>query len=185
MKGNLVSLLIRFGCTATIAGVTLVGAQAQDVVINELNLITGPDVGQFVELYGDPGTSLDGHSLVLVKSTPEGGNFIPETQAVVDLGGMSLDDEGFSLIEGNNWQNNVVAVVLAASPATAFELGSSPTFGGLVDAVLYGSLGVTHPQMSPLVDLVSPGTTETINESNAGEFAGRRFVEGSGRRRGV
>ena len=172
MKGNLVSLLIRFGCTATIAAMTLVGAQAQDVVINELNLITGPDVGQFVELYGDPGTSLDGHSLVLVKSTPEGGNFIPETQAVVDLGGMSLDDEGFSLIEGNNWQNNVVAVVLAASPATAFELGSSPTFGGLVDAVLYGSLGVTHPQMSPLVDLVSPGTTETINESNAGEFAG-------------
>ena len=58
---------------------------------------------------------------------------------------MSLDDEGFSLIEGNNWQNNVVAVVLAASPATAFELGSSPTFGGLVDAVLYGSVGGHAP----------------------------------------
>ena len=71
MKGKLVSLLTRFGCTATIAGVTLVGAQAQDVVINELNLITGPNVGQFVELHGDPGTSLEGHSLVLVKSTFE------------------------------------------------------------------------------------------------------------------
>ena len=90
----------------------------------------------------------------------------------MDLGGASLDDEGFFLIEGNSWQNNVVAVVLAASPATAFELGSSPTFGGLVDAVFTEVLGVTHPQMSPLVDLVSPGTTETINESNAGEFAG-------------
>ena len=78
MKGKLVSLLIRFGCTATIAGVTLVGAQAQDVVINELNLITGPDVGQFVELYGDPGTSLDGHSLVLVKSTPRAETSFPK-----------------------------------------------------------------------------------------------------------
>ena len=86
MKGNLVSLLIRFGCTATIAAMTLVGAQAQDVVINELNLITGPDVGQFVELYGDPGTSLDGHSLVLVKSTPEGGNFMSRGASRCGLG---------------------------------------------------------------------------------------------------
>ena len=173
MKGKLVSLLIRFGCTATIAGVTLVGAQAQDVVINELNLITGPDVGQFVELHGDPGTSLDGHSLVLVKSTFESANnFVPETQAVVDLGGVSLNDEGFFLIEGAGWQSNVVAVVLAASPGTTFELGTSPTFGGVLDAVLYGSVGVTHPQMSPLVGLVSPDATETVNEASAGESAG-------------
>ena len=173
MKGNLVSLLTRFGCTATIAGVTLVGAQAQDVVINELNLITGPNVGQFVELYGDPGTSLEGHSLVLVKSTFDSPNvFVPETQAVLDLGGTTLDDEGFLLVEGAGWQNNVVAVVLVASPATAFELGTAPTFGGVADAVLYGSVGVTHPQMSPLAALVSPNATETINESNAGEAAG-------------
>ena len=143
------------------------------MVINELNLITGPDVGQFVELHGDPGTSLEGHSLVVVKSTFESAdNYVPETQAVVDLGGMSLNDEGFFLVEGANWQTNVVAVVLAASPATAFELGASPTFGGVVDAVLYGSVGVTHPQMSPLVSLVSPDATETVNESNAGESAG-------------
>ena len=173
MKGNLVSLLIRFGCTATIAAMTLVGAQAQDVVINELNLITGPDVGQFVELYGDPGTSLDGLSLVLVKSTFESSNnYVPEVQAVVGLGGASLDDEGFFLIEGADWQNNVVAVVLAASPSSAFELGSSPVFEGVVDAVLYGSLAVTHPQMSPLVNLVSPDAMETINESSSGADAG-------------
>ena len=173
MKGKLVSLFTRLGCAATIAGMTLVEAQAQDVVINELNLVTGPNVGQFIELYGDAGTNLDGHSLVLVKSTFEStNNFVPETQAVVDLGGTLLDDEGFLLIEGTSWQSNVVAVVLASSPAAAFELGSSPTFEGVLDAVLYGGVGVTHPQMSPLVALVSPDATETINEATAGEFAG-------------
>ena len=48
MKGKLVSLFTRLGCAATIAGMTLVEAQAQDVVINELNLVTGPNVGQFI-----------------------------------------------------------------------------------------------------------------------------------------
>ena len=51
---------------------------AQDVVINELNLITGPNSGQFVELFGDEGTNLDDHSLVLLKSATSGGNFTPE-----------------------------------------------------------------------------------------------------------
>ena len=114
-----------------------------------------------------------------MKSTFEStNNFVPETQAVVDLGGTLLDDEGFLLIEGTSWQSNVVAVVLASSPAAAFELGSSPTFEGVLDAVLYGGVGVTHPQMSPLVALVSPDATETINEATAGEFAGGRRPAG-------
>ena len=147
-------------------------AQDQNLVINELNLITGPDVGQFVELYGDPGTSLDGHSLVLVKSTFDANGSVPETQSVVDLGGASLDDDGFFLIEGENWHYNIVAVVLAASPATAFEVETEPAFDGVSDAVLYGSAGITHPLMSPLAALVSPDATETVNESNGGEVAG-------------
>ena len=42
-------------------------AQDENLVINELNWVTGPDNGQFVELYGEPGLDLSGHSVVFVR----------------------------------------------------------------------------------------------------------------------
>ena len=159
-------MLIQFGCTATILGVAPAGAFAQDVVINELNLITGPNSGQFVELFGDEGTNLDDHSLVLLKSATSGGNFTPEVQAAIGLDGQSLDEDGFLLIQGSGWQNTVVAVVLAGSPVSEFPIGSTPTFSAVTDAVFFGSVGPTHPQMEVLIDLVAPGTTATVHEAN-------------------
>ena len=147
-------MLIQFGCTATILG-WLGWAFAQDVVINELNLITGPNSGQFVELFGDEGTNLDDHSLVLLKSATSGGNFTPEVQAAIGLDGQSLDEDGFLLIQGSGWQNTVVAVVLAGSPVSEFPIGSTPTFSAVTDAVFFGSVGPTHPQMEVLIDLVA------------------------------
>ena len=46
------------------------------VVINEINLVTGPESGQFVELFGPPNAPLTGHSLVLVKSVLSGGALV-------------------------------------------------------------------------------------------------------------
>ena len=65
MKGNLVPLCAAL-LFAGLMGSTSVAAQ--DVVINELNLVVGPETGQFVELHGAAGTELDGHALAVVKS---------------------------------------------------------------------------------------------------------------------
>ena len=59
-------------------------AQAQeDVVINEMNLVTGPNYGQFVELYGEPNASLEGTSLVILKSLQVSGAWTALVQSVV------------------------------------------------------------------------------------------------------
>ena len=54
MKGNLVSLSAAWLLAGLMGSTT---ATAQNVVINELNLVVGPETGQFVELYGAPGTA--------------------------------------------------------------------------------------------------------------------------------
>ena len=172
MKGKMVSLLVHLGLFAALSLLIAQAVSGQALVINELNLVVGPNTGQFVELYGEGGTPLDGHSIVFVKSSFQDGSFVPEVQAVEDLSALSLDDAGFVSISGSGWQSTVAAVVLAASPSSEFEVGTAPEFGLLLDAVLYGSLGVTHPQMQPLVELVAPEATMTVNESTAGSAAG-------------
>ena len=68
--------------------------QAQeDVVINEVNLVTGPNYSQFVELYGEPNASLEGTSLVILKSLQVSGAWTALVQSVVGLDTLSLDAE--------------------------------------------------------------------------------------------
>ena len=123
---------------------------AQDLVINELNWVTGPDNGQFVELYGEPGLDLSGHSVVFVRPVFQSANvYEAQVDFVVGLDGQSLDADGFALVDGLSLIGNVVGVVLAASPAGDFVEGAGAMFEDVVDAILYGNLGTTHPQMSP------------------------------------
>ena len=169
MKGNLVSLSAALLFAGLMGSTT---ATAQDVVINELNLVVGPETGQFVELYGTPGTALDGHAVVIVKSAFSNGDWSAQTQAIVDLNGLALDAEGFLALNGEGWQNSVAGVVLAASPASYFELDQTPVFGDMLDAVLYGNTSVSNPQMTAIVEVVNPDAEATVYEGGEGVSPG-------------
>ena len=170
MKGKMVSLFAAF---ALLGGAVAVSntASAQDLVINELNLVTGPETGQFVELYGAPDTPLDGHTLVVVKSAFQDGDWVAQTQATVDLNGQVLDNSG-SALEGEGWQSTLAGVVLAASQATEFDVDTPPVFGDMVDAVLYGNTSVTNPQMAAIVAAINPDAEATVYEGGEGVSAG-------------
>ena len=170
MKGARFTLFVSLLCALGLAS-TIRTATAQPV-LNEINLVVGPNVGQFVELHGAPLAPLDNHALVVVKSAFSGGVWTAQTQAAVDLTGTSLDGDGFALIEGSGWQNTVAAVVLAAQPASDFPLNQPPVFTNLADAVLYGNTSVTNPQMAAIVAAVDPDATATVYEGGAGVNAG-------------
>lgn len=138
------------------------------VVINEINLVTGPESGQFVELFGPPNAPLTGHSLVMVKSVLSGGDFGAVVEAVVDLDSQSLDGSGFLLIEGGPWTNSLLGLVLAEDAASSFVVGETPVFDGVADAVLYGNTSVTNPQMAPLALVVNPAAESTVYEGGTG-----------------
>ena len=168
MKGTGFTLFVSLLSFATF--IPQGGAQ---VVLNEANLVLGPNMGQFVELYGIPNTPLDGHALVVVKSASMGGGvWSAQTQAVVDLDGMSLDADGFALINGEGWQNTVAAVVLAAQDAEEFVPNVPPVFTDIADAFLYGNTSVTNPQMAAIAAAVNPAATATIYEGGAGVSSG-------------
>ena len=163
-----------FAAFALLGGAVAVSntASAQDLVINELNLVTGPETGQFVELYGAPDTPLDGHTLVVVKSAFQDGAWVAQTQATLDLNGQALDGSGFLALEGEGWQSTLAGVVLAASQATEFEVDTPPVFGDMVDAVLYGNTSVTNPQMAAIVAAINPDAEATVYEGGEGVSAG-------------
>ena len=143
---------------------------AQDLVINELNWVTGPDNGQFVELYGEPGMDLSGHSLVFVRSVFQSANvYEAQVDLVVGLDGQSLDSDGFALVDGFSVFASVVGVVLVESPASDFTEDEAPVFDDVVDAILYGNplngINVSHIQMLPLVESIDPDATVVLYES--------------------
>ena len=160
MKRQLLGLFAAF-CGLSFA------TEAQ-VVLNEINLVTGPNAGQFVELHGPDNQAVDGHTLVVVKSSFSGGNWTATVQDVVDLQGLALDEDGFLLVEGEGWQNTVAGLVLAVQPASEFELNASPSFNDIADAVLYGNTSVTNPQMAAIAGVVNPDATVTIYEGGEG-----------------
>ncbi len=71
MKGARFTLFVSLLCALGLAS-TIRTATAQPV-LNEINLVVGPNVGQFVELHGAPLAPLDNHALVVVKSAFSGG----------------------------------------------------------------------------------------------------------------
>ena len=79
------------GLLAVFFGLSI--ATEGQVVLNEINLVTGPNAGQFVELHGPANQGVDGHTLVVVKSSFSGGNWTATIQDVVDLQGQALDGQ--------------------------------------------------------------------------------------------
>jgi hypothetical protein len=117
------------------------------VVFNELNIDNpgGGDQSEFVELYGIPGTPLDGLVLVLF----EGSNNL--SYEAFDLDGYTLDNNGFFVL-GNAAAVNVDYVIPDATisngadgiaiytgNATDFPTDTPPTTLNLIDAAVYGT----------------------------------------------
>jgi len=156
----------------------LVGtSQATNVVINELNADNpgtgggpggGTDAAEFIELYSDPNTSLDGLVLVFFNGNAAGASY-----AAYDLDGYSTDAQGFFVLGGagvtnvdyvftgasNNIQNGADGIGLYIGDATSFPTGTLATATNLVDAIVYGTGDAQDNTVIALLglDVATPG----------------------------
>ncbi len=146
-----------------------------DVRINELDCDQiSSDMGEFVELYGEPNSSLD--SLVVVFFN--GSNSNNASYASYDLGGYSLDENGFFVLgnpgvpnvdyefPNNTLQNGADAVGLYVGEATDWPNGTAAGTTNLIDAVVYDT---DNPEDTDLLAALMPGQTQ-INENINNQF---------------
>lgn len=171
-----------------VAALLLVAAPvlAQNVVINELDADTeSTDVLEFVELYGDPGASLDGYVLVFYNGNGD------VSYAAYDLDGYSLDANGFFLLgntavvptpsiifPSNGLQNGADGVALYLDDAANFPAGTAVTDVNLVDAVVYGT---SDSDATGLLTVLTPGrpqVDENLNGNKDFESCQRCFDGG-------
>ena len=116
---------------------------AQSIVINEINADNpGADTEEFIELFGVPGTPLDGMALVLFDGSSD------QSYLSIDLDGFSLNADGFFVIADSavigadyyfsnlsaNIQNGADAVALYYANAADFPNGSTANGTSLIDA---------------------------------------------------
>ena len=165
---------------------TITNDDTTPLVINEIDADqSGTDTGEFIELYGTPGASLDGYVLVLYN----GLNNL--SYAAFDLDGLSLDGNGYFvlgnsgvanvdlILANNTLQNGADAVALYLGNAADFPNGTAVTAANLVDAVVYEN---NHPDDRGLIDVLTPGQAQ-VNETERG--AGftqslQRLTDGAG-----
>jgi len=167
------------------------GIFAQGVFVNEVDCDsnTVPDSLEFVELYGEPNTALDGHIVVFYKG---GGNTVTtNVYAAFDLDGMSTDSSGFFLLanpavpgadvifEPGLLRNGGDAVALFEGDSADFPNGTPLTTIGLLDAVVYGTNDQTNPF---LIDSLTPGQPQLdewlYGAQNGGALAWARLPDG-------
>lgn len=121
------------------------GASAQ-VVINEVDADqAGTDAAEFIELYGAPGTSLDGLVVVFFNGSND------MSYAAYDLDGFTTDANGLFVLgnagvngvqiefPGNSLQNGADAVAIYTGNATDWATAAMVTSANLVDALVYGT----------------------------------------------
>ena len=150
-------------------------AQAQMVpiptLINEADADqTGTDAGEFVELYGNPGASLDGFVVVFFNGSSD------LSYAAFDLDGFSLDANGFFVLgnagvanvglefAGNLLQNGADAVALYLGNAVDFPLNTALTTANLQDALVYDT---ADPDDPGLLALLLPGQPQIDENGTA------------------
>ena len=144
LKLAMKTFLTTIGVAATLCGFA---QNTPSVVFNELNIDNpgGADNSEFVELYGNPGTSLDSLVLVLFEGSTD------LSYQAYDLDGYSLDNNGFFVL-GNAAATNVDFVIpnatisngadgvaLYVGDATDFPTDTPPTTLNLIDAAVYGT----------------------------------------------
>ncbi len=135
-------------------------AQAQ-VVINELDADQPQtDAAEFIELIGEPNTSLDGLVVVFINGNND------QAYAAYDLDGYSTDANGLFVLGNvgvaaaqlifpdNTLQNGQDAVAIYLGNAVDWPAGAVPTNANLVDAVVYDTQDADD---TVLIDLLTPG----------------------------
>jgi hypothetical protein len=145
------------------------------VRINELDCDQiSSDMGEFVELYGEPNSSLD--SLVVVFFN--GSNSNNSSYASYDLGGYSLDENGFFVLgnpgvpnvdytfPNNTLQNGADGVALYVGEASNWPNGTAPVTANLIDAIVYDT---DNPEDTDLLAALMSGQTQ-INENINNQF---------------
>lgn len=158
-----------------------------DVLINEVDADTqSTDVLEFVELFGDPGASLDGLVLVFFNGSGD------VSYRAFDLDGYALDGNGFFLVgnagvvptpaitfPSNGLQNGADAVALYAADGADFPNGTAVTTTDLLDAVVYDT---NDADDAGLLVLLNPGEPQ-LNEDGAGNkdfHSNMRCPDGAG-----
>lgn len=153
---------------------------AATLVINEVDVDTpGTDLLEFIELYGEPGGSLDGIVLVLYRGNNN------DVYGAYDLTGFSLDENGFfvagnvavteaSLIVPNNSiRNGSDAIALYTGALADFPNGAGVTTVNLIDALVYATNDPPAPGLMPLLLEGEPMVNESANGIPANESMSR------------
>ena len=132
---------------------------AQGVVINEVDVIVTESNPQFIELYGSPNSGLEGFSIALVKSIWSGGGADGvEVYSAISLEGMQFDSDGFLTITAD-LAESVGAVAIYEADISIFIVGEEPPTEDIIDALVYGNVEPSNPQVSGILQaLVPPGT---------------------------
>jgi len=142
-----------------IAAGSMFSVNAQGVVINEVDVIVTESNPQFIELYGSPNSGLEGFSIALVKSIWSGGGaYGVEVYSAISLEGMQFDSDGFLTITAD-LAESVGAVAIYEADISIFIVGEEPPTEDIIDALVYGNVEPSNPQVSGILQaLVPPGT---------------------------
>lgn len=145
-------------------------AASAQVVINEIDADqTGTDATEFIELKGAPGSSLNGHVLVMFNGS---GN---TSYNAIDLTGSTIPASGYFVIgnaavpnvniviNGNSLQNGADAVAIYQAAVAAWPNGTAVSSTGLVDALVYGT---DDADATTLLSTLTPGQPQ-VNEGAA------------------
>ncbi len=154
-------------------------------VINEIDVDqAGTDNAEFIELFGTPGTVLDGNVLVFFN----GNNATEASYFSLDITGV-IPNTGFFVI-GNPGvsnvnlvidpgasgaiQNGADAIAIYSGSAASWPSGTSPVTTNLIDAVVYGT---DDTEDTGLMGIFAPGQTQT-NESPSATMSISRVPDG-------
>lgn len=153
-------------------------AIAQDVIINEVDADQpGADPAEFIELYGTPGTSLDGLVLVCFNGLDDA----PYLE--FDLSGYALNASGFFVVGSinvpnidlemgtNALQNGPEAIALyAAEPGS---ITGVVTEASLLDALVYGTNDADDPELLALLNPDQPQVNESAGAGSGTDSMSR------------
>lgn len=155
-------------------------ATSSTLVINEADVDTpGFDDREFIELYGEPGGSLDGIVLVLYRGNNN------TVYAQYDLSGQVLNEEGFFVvgnalvpnvglvIPDNTLRNGPDAMALYTGALSEFPNGTPVILENLIDALVYDTNDPLAPGLLPLLLPGQPQVNEGANNNAALESMSR------------
>jgi hypothetical protein len=140
------------------------------VVINELDCDqAGTDAAEFIELIGEPNTSLDGFVVVCFNGSSD------LSYAAYDLDGFSTDANGLFVLGnlgvngvqieflGNTLQNGADAVVIYMGDAASWPTDSPISTANIIDAVVYGT---SDADDTGLLGILTPGQPQVDEGAN-------------------